>query len=204
MARFIGVGYRVGPLPTTNDEPVNSDCMPHRYPQQVALRDGRMVLLRPFTASDTDALHDFFQRLPIEYRRFAWDPVESRALIESWGANIDYDKVLPMLALDGARVVADATLHRRERGPLRLVGRVKWMIDPQHRGVGLGTLLVNHFIDIARSHGLRHLNCMLISDLEADAVQTLQTLGFKAYVMPQYGTDPDGNQHDMTHLALRL
>ena len=178
--------------------------MPHRYPQQVALRDGRKVLLRPFAASDTDALFEFFQRLPVEYRRFAWDPVESRALIESWGQNIDYSKVLPLLALDGTRIIADATLHRREGGPLRLVGRVKWMIDPVFRGVGLGTLLVNHFIDYARSNGLRHLNCMLISDLEADAVSTLQTLGFKADVSPQYGTDPDGNQHDMTHLVLKL
>ena len=66
-----------------------------------------------------------------------------------------------------------------------------------HRGAGLGTTLVNHFIDIGRSNGLRHLNCMLISDLEADAVRTLEGLGFQSYVMPGYGTDPDGNQHDM-------
>ena len=32
------------------------------------------------------------------------------------------------------------------------------MIDPAFRGVGLGTLLVNQFIDIAREKGLRHLN----------------------------------------------
>jgi phospholipase/carboxylesterase len=178
--------------------------MPHRYPQQVALRDGRKVLLRPFTAADTDALYDFFQRLPPDYRRFAWDPIENRALIEAWGQNIDYDKVLPLLAFDGARIVADATLHRRPRGPLRLVGRVKWMIDPAFRGVGLGTTLVSDFITIARERGLRHLNCMLISDLEADAVKTLEGLGFQSYVMPQYGTDPDGNQHDMTKLILHL
>lgn len=178
--------------------------MPHRYPQEAILRDGRRVLLRPFTERDVDALYEFFHHLPGDYRRFAWDPIESHALIESWGQNIDYAKVFPLLAFDGNRIIADATLHRREGGPLRLVGRVKWMIDPNHRGVGLGTLLVNHFIDIARSNGLRHLNCMLISDLEADAVQTLQTLGFKAYVMPGYGTDPDGNQHDMTHLMLKL
>src|SRR5436853_3410331 len=176
--------------------------MPNRYPQQVALRDGRKVLLRPFTASDTDMLFEFFQRLPVEYRRFAWDPVESHALIESWGRNIDYEKVLPLLALDGSHIVADATLHRRERGPLRLVGRIKWMIDPAWRGVGLGTTLVNHFIDIGRGNGLRHLSCMLISDLEADAVKTLQDLGFESYVVKGYGTDPDGNQHDMTKLVL--
>ncbi len=178
--------------------------MPQRYPQEAALRDGRKVLLRPFAAGDADALHEFFNRLPAEYRRFAWDPIESRSLIETWARNIDYEKALPLLALDGGRVVADATLHRRHGGPLRLVGRVKWMIDPAFRGVGLGTTLVSHFIRIARERGLRHLNCMLISDLEADAVTTLQGLGFQSYVMPGYGTDPDGNQHDMTKLILKL
>jgi GNAT superfamily N-acetyltransferase len=178
--------------------------VPHRYPQQAVLRDGRKVLLRPFSAKDTDSLYEFFQHLPIEYRRFAWDPIENRSLIDSWAQNIDYDKAFPLLAFDGSRIVADASLHRRERGPLRLVGRVKWMIDPAFRGVGLGTTLVNNFIRMARDQGLRHLNAMLISDLEADAVRTLEGLGFKSYVMPGYGTDPDGNQHDMTKLVLKL
>src|ERR1051325_2844918 len=164
--------------------------MPHRYPQETVLRDGRKVLLRPFAERDTEELYAFFQRLPLDYRRFAWDPIDSHALIESWGRNIDYAKVFPLLALDGHRIVADATLHRREGGPLR--------------GVGLGTMLVNQFIDIGRENGLRHLSCMLISDLEADAVKTLQELGFESYVVRGDGTDPDGNQHDMTKLVLKL
>jgi len=35
-------------------------------------------------------------------------------------------------------------------------------------------------------------------------VKTLETLGFKSTVQPAYGTDPDGNQHDMTKLILKL
>ena len=178
--------------------------MPHRYPQQAALRDGRRVLVRPFEQKDVDALYDFFHRMPLEYRRFAWDNVDNRSLIESWGRSIDYGKVFPLIALDGSRVVADATMHVREGGPLRLVGRVKWMIDPEFRGAGLGTTLVNDLIRIARERGLRHVSCMLISDLEADAVRTLEGLGFTSYVEKAYGTDPDGNQHDMTKLVLRL
>jgi GNAT superfamily N-acetyltransferase len=178
--------------------------VPHRYPQEAVLRDGRRVLLRPFAANDVDALYEFFQHLPIEYRRFAWDPIENRSLIESWARDIDYAKVFPLLAVDGSRIVADATMHRRKHGPLRLVGRIKWMVDPEWRGAGLGTMLVNHFIDIGREQGLRHLNCMLISDLEADAVKTLQTLGFQSYVMPKYGTDPEVDQHDITKLLLKL
>jgi GNAT superfamily N-acetyltransferase len=178
--------------------------LPHRYPQEAVLRDGRRVFLRPFAEKDVDALYDFFHRMPLAYRRFAWDNVDNRALIETWGRSVDYGKVFPLLAVDGTRIVADATLHMRKGGPLRLVGRLKWMIDPEFRGEGLGTTLVNHLVHIAQERGLRHLSCMLISDLEADAVKTLEELGFTSYVQPEYGTDPDGNQHDMTKLILKL
>ena len=178
--------------------------MPTRYPQEAVLRDGRRLLIRPFTEHDVDCLYEFFLRLPQDVRRFAWDRIDSRSLVESWGRELDYARVLPLLAWDGHKVVADATLHRREGSPLRLVGRVKWLIDPAYRGAGLGTLLVNNFIDTARADGLRHLTCMLISDSEADAVETLRNIGFQGYTIPGYGTDPDGNQHDMIKMVLKL
>lgn len=178
--------------------------MPDRFPQEAVLRDGRRVLIRPFNTGDTGMLYQFFQRLPAEIRRCAWDNLESRALIESWGQNIDYSKVLPLLAVNGHRIVADATLHRRERGPLRLVGRVKWLLDPDYRGQGLGTTLVHNFISVAREHGLRHLTCMPLAEHEEDAIRTLTTLGFESFRIPGYGTDPDGNQYDMVKLVLKL
>lgn len=178
--------------------------MLNHYPHEASLRDGRRVMIRPFTENDTEGLHQFFVHLPEETRRFAWDRIEDRGLVESWGMNLDYAKVFPLLAVDGTKIVADATLHRRENGPLRRVGRIKWLIDPDYRSAGLGTLLVNHFIDTARANGLRHLTCFLISDLEAEAIETLTSLGFQAYEIPGYGTDPDGAQHDMTKLVLEL
>ena len=178
--------------------------MPERFPQEAVLRDGRRLLIRPFNENDPAALYQFFQRLPETLRRFAWDRIDNRALVESWGRELDYSRVLPLLALDGGKIVADATLHRRDGSPLRLVGRIKWLIDPAYRGAGLGTTLVNKFIAIARGNGLRHLTCMLISDLEADAVLTLRDLGFDGYTIPGYGTDPDGNQHDMIKMVLKL
>lgn len=178
--------------------------MPDRFPQEVVLRDGRRVLVRPFTESDTDLLFEFFQRLPVEVRRFAWDNIDDRSLIESWGRNIDYSKVLPLIAVNGHNIVADATLHCRDRGPLRLVGRIKWLIDPVYRGQGLGLTLVNYFISIARDYGLRHLSCMPIAELEEEATQTLVDLGFEQYRIDGYGADPDGHAYDMVKLVLKL
>ena len=45
---------------------------------------------------------------------------------------------------------------------------------------------------------------MLISDLEADAVATLRGLGFEEIPIAGYGSDPDGNPHDMVKLVLQL
>jgi GNAT superfamily N-acetyltransferase len=198
MVRLTGRGCSAG---TRSQEIIP---MPHHYPQEAALRDGRRVLIRPFNQNDANPLYEFFQRLPVETRRFAWDPIDRRSTVESWAENLDYAKAFPLLALNGTKIVADATLHRREGGPLRLVGRIKWLIDPEYRGVGLGTQLVSQFIDIARENGLRHLTCMLISDLEEDAIATLDGLGFEKYVIKGYGTDPEGQQHDMTKLVLKL
>jgi len=174
------------------------------FPQEAVLRDGKRILLRPFHESDGEPLWEFFQGLPAELRRFAWDNISDPALVQGWSRNIDYSRVLPLLALHDQRIVADATLHRREGGPLRLVGRIKWLMDPAYRGLGLGTTLVNTFINIGRQQGLRHLSCMLISDLEADAVRTLAELGFEQTSHPDYGADPDGAAHDMVKLVLRL
>lgn len=174
------------------------------YPQEAVLRDGRRVLIEPFREHHIDRLFEFFQRLPDDVRRLAWDRIDNRALVEEWGRNIDYAKAFPLLAVNGSKIVADATLHRRDGGPLRLAGRIKWLIDDEYRGIGLGSLLVNHFIDMARANGLRHLSCILLSDVEADAIEVLTDLGFRSFEIPGYGTDHDGGAHDMTHLVLEL
>ena len=178
--------------------------MPHRFPMEAALRDGRRVLVRPFEEGDVAALWAFFRRLPDDVRRLAWDDIGDRAVVEHWGRNIDYAKVLPLLAWADGRVVADATLHRRSGGPLRLVGRVKWLLDPDYQGAGLATTLINTLIGVAREQGLHHVSCMLVEDFEAEALATLDRLGFERVRIPRFGTDPDGERHDMVYLWLEL
>src|SRR5581483_3416870 len=176
----------------------------HRYPQEAALRDGRRVLLRPFTAGDVNDLHAFFMRLPEHDIRFAWERIEDRGVVEEWARTLDYSKTFPLIAIDGERIVAAATLHFRRQGPLRLVGRVRWLIDPDYRRQGLGSTMMKHFIQIGRENDLRRLTCMLMSEFEEHAIAVLKSLGFESYTIPGYGTDPDGGQHDMTMLVLKL
>lgn len=175
-----------------------------RFPQEAHLRDERRLIIRPFTEADVGSLWEFVERLPTQIRRFAWEDFEHRETVTEWARTLDYDKAVPLLAMNGTKVVGEARLVYRENGPLRLVAWIQWMIDPTYRGVGLGTLLVNDFITMARDSGLKHLTCMLIPDHEEDAVNTLLRLGFERYEIPRYGVDPDGNQMDMVKMILEL
>ncbi len=177
--------------------------MHDRFPCEAVLKDGKRLLLRRLERHDEAALNAFFQRLPTQIRRLAWQDLNS-SVIHEWIQNIDYEKALPVIALDGTRVVGDATLHYREGGPLRLVGRIRWMIDPEYNGVGLGTTFGHHFIHIAKQNGLRHLSCMLATRLEAIEIEELETLGFTSHKFPGYGADPDGKAHDMTLMVFQL
>ncbi|MEE8106554.1 MAG: GNAT family N-acetyltransferase [Planctomycetota bacterium] len=178
--------------------------MPTRFPIEVGLRDARRVIVRAFNERHVDATFDFFQRLPEEVRRYAWDRLDIREVVNSWATDLDHDREVPVVALDGSKVVAHASLMYRDGGPLRLVGRIKWLLDPEYRGAGLGRMVVNTFMQMARDNGLRHLTCMLITDLEVDAVKTLRDLGFDEYPIANYGTDPDGNPRDMVKMVLAL
>ena len=62
----------------------------------------------------------------------------------------------------------------------------------------------NRLRDVVKRTHMRFYPRDQITDLEADAIQTLEGLGFRSTVLPAYGTDPDGAQHDMTMMVLKL
>jgi len=175
-----------------------------RFPQEAHLRDERRLLIRPFAEGDVSAVWEFFNRLPVPIRRYAWDDFERRETVEAWARDLDYDKAVPLLAMDGDKVVGEARLTYRDGGPLRLVGRIQWLLEPEYRGAGLGTLFVNDFMTMARDSGLKHLTCMLFPDLDEAAMVTLQNLGFESFPIPRYGVDPDGNQKDVVKMVIEL
>ncbi|MGP7985962.1 MAG: N-acetyltransferase, partial [Desulfobaccales bacterium] len=77
------------------------------YPKKVTLADGSSLTLRPMTRDDQYALYSFFISLPEENRRWLGNDVTDRKLLEKWARNLNYDRVLPILAEYDGRVVAN-------------------------------------------------------------------------------------------------
>ncbi|NIQ99909.1 MAG: hypothetical protein GTN78_06860, partial [Gemmatimonadales bacterium] len=92
------------------------------YPKKVRLRDGTEVQLRPMVAEDREGLLAFFQDLPEDDRMFLKEDVTKPETIDRWVRNLDYDRVLPILAMKDEKVVGDGTLHMDRYGWSRHVG----------------------------------------------------------------------------------
>ena len=88
------------------------------YPKIIMLQDDSLITLRPLEEGDKVALLDFFKRIPEEDRHYLKEAVTSPQVILDWTANVDYNRVIPIVAVAGSEIVADATLHLSRSNPL--------------------------------------------------------------------------------------
>jgi RimJ/RimL family protein N-acetyltransferase len=149
----------------------------YEYPKTTSLRDGTQLILRPLRRKDQQALHEYFLRMPAEDRMGLKDDVTDPKVVENWIYDLDYDVVLPMLALDDGRIVANATLHFSQIGWTKHQGEIRITNDPEYRQKGLATRLIQELIEIAAYFGLEQLTAEIAPTL-ADTREIFRKLGF--------------------------
>ena len=137
------------------------------YPRSVELPDGATVVLRPLVGGDRDKLVALFIDIPHEELRNLQDNVSDPTVVLRWCRNLNYARVLPIVAeLDG-KLVGDATLHRRTVGPMRQIGRFRAYVRPEYRNRGIGTVLLQEIMSVAQQVGLTQLAVELYEDQTA-------------------------------------
>ena len=181
-----------------------TDLVKARYPKSIQLRDGTSVTIRPMVSNDERSLLSFFRAIPPEDRLFLKDDVSKADVISTWCRNLDYERILPIVAEAKGELVADATLHRRQTGWMRHVARVRVVIAPAYRGKGLGTVLINELIAIAEETDLEKMEVQLMVDQDT-AISAFRSLNFSPVaVFPEYVKDISGKRHDLMVLVRDL
>ena len=171
-----------------------------RYPKNIA---GNLEV-RPMEASDGLALLSFFERIPVDERQLFKDDVTQAAVIQGWIRNLDTTNIFPLLAFDGSRIVADATLHRDRRGWARHVAKIRVTLDPDYRHRGLARALVKEFISQARSLKIAILQAEIL-DLQKEARRLFEDLGFQGVAtLAQHAIDLAGRVHDIVIYTLTI
>jgi len=175
------------------------------FPQQVRLRNGATVELRPMVSGDRDKVLEFFLRVPEEDRYFLKDDVTSPRVIEGWASHLDYDRALPLLAWCDGVVVGDAVLVRSRTGARSHIGELRVVVDPEYRNLGLGSILTRQLCEIAADAELEKVIVELVADRDQEAIAAMERLGFlKSARLPEYFRDPQGHPHDLVVMVLPL
>jgi L-amino acid N-acyltransferase YncA len=174
------------------------------YPKSTSLDDGTPVTLRPLLKGDEVALAEYFRTLPPEDRLCLKDDVTDPKVIENWIYELNYDNLLPLIALHNGDIVGDATLHFSPIGWTRHMGEVRLTTSTQYRVRGLGSILIQNLIDIARRLGLEQLNAEIPPVLDK-AFYLFEKMGFKDMAhLPGFVKDLQGTESDLVLMVKDL
>jgi len=175
-----------------------------RYPQSVTLKDGTELVLRAMNKQDDRAIMGFFEDLEDEDRLYMRNDVTSYRVIREWFNNLNYNRVFPLLAVQGKRIVANATLHRKPFGWMRHVGEIRIVVSPDFRRRGLARVMFKELIETAREAGLEKLTAeMAVS--QTGAIKVFGNVGFKdEVILKNYIRDAKDGIHDLLVMTLDI
>jgi RimJ/RimL family protein N-acetyltransferase len=173
------------------------------YRQIITLPDGGRVLLRPLTGEDKQGLIDLFRPISPEDLRYMRHQVNDPNLVGKWVDDLDYDIVLPLVAVISEQIVGSATLHFNE-GPARHRAEIRIYLAKDIRRRGVGSRMIQALIDLAKRRNIYMIEARIIHE-QATVIRAFQNLGFiRKCILDDYFILPDGELRDVAHLILRL
>ncbi|MEJ5255181.1 MAG: GNAT family N-acetyltransferase [Acidimicrobiales bacterium] len=134
---------------------------PSRWEADVVLADGSVVHVRPVRPDDAsriEAFHARQSRESIYFRYFTPMPKLSARELQRL-TNVDYLTRMAFVALEGDEVVALASYDVWRAAD---EADVAFIVDDEHQGRGLATVLLEYLIVAARENGLRALTAEVL------------------------------------------
>ena len=128
--------------------------------------------IRPLEHRDRGALEEFLQRIPEGDRTFFKEPVDEEAVISTWLEDGD----ARWLAVAGQQVLGYIAVVPGQAWSSH-VGDIRLIVDPEHRGEGVGTALARHAIVAAFRSGLSKLVVEVLARQEF-TIEMFRALGF--------------------------
>ena len=159
------------------------------YPKKIELKDGAVLTLRTMNRDDQNALYKFFTSLPAASRRFLRNDVTDKRIIEKWVRDLNFEKVLPILAEFEGRIVANVSLHRQTFGWGRHVGEIRIAVADDFRGRGLSSVLLDEVSHVAARQGLKKIVARVITSRQG-TMKAFHNVGFQnVAVLKRYVKD---------------
>lgn len=173
------------------------------FREMVTLKDGAHVLLRPLVKEDRPHLDEIYLPVGEDDMRYFRHNIKDPVVLQKWCDDLNYDKVLPVLALVKDHAVGSGSLHFFD-GPKRHIAEVRLFLSKDFRKRGLGMKTIRVLVEFARRQGLTLLTAEIIAD-KSKVVRAFEQIGFKPQcVLEDYFMFPDGDCSDVVLMTMCL
>lgn len=180
------------------------DVALQKFPVRTALNDGTPCSIRPLDKKDEPVFRQFHEMIPDREQLFIKNRIKDGSLFDEWLKDPGFNEHLPLIAFVDGRAAAMGSLHQRLGGWKRHIGKVHFLTNPDHRGLGLIDLLLREIIEVAKHCGLTRLESELNGE-RTTALKSLGAMGFEELVrLPDYIQDMKAEYHDYVLMGLEL
>ena len=167
------------------------------FPQNITLRNGSALVVKPLDASDAPALLKFYRALPEEDRLSLRDDVTKPEWLRRFVARIESGEVVSLVAELEGKIVAEASLYRALHGWTMHVGEIRVSVGSALRREGLGSVLARELVRLATHMGVEKMIVQMV-DNQVAARRLFRKLGFKQEaVLRGHVKDIHGKKHDL-------
>jgi GNAT superfamily N-acetyltransferase len=146
------------------------------------------MLIRPAHDGDWPLIHPFFASIVAAGATYAFPERLTLEAARPWW--MEQPPGVTVVAVDGDTVLGSAKMGPNRPGRGAHVATASFMVDPEHRGRGVGRALGEYAVEWARSAGYRSMQFNAVVETNTAAVSLWKALGFEVL-----GTVPEAFDH---------
>ena len=175
-----------------------------RYPTKIELGNARKFGIRLMVPTDVEAVLTFAKCLDLNDLLFLRINITERSAVERWAHYIETGRTYTVLAVDGDRVVGEASLLHSTASWTRHIGEIRMQVIPEARRNGLARVIAEEIEWIAKQMSLTMLTARMTLEQEA-AQKVFRRLGFqREAVLWDYVMTADGQTRNLLVATKRL
>ncbi|AIY03825.1 MULTISPECIES: GNAT family N-acetyltransferase [Arthrobacter] len=144
--------------------------------------------IRPCTDEDWPSIFDFYRVTMAEGRTYAFSDNQTLEEARPWW--MEQPPGQTVVATEGVGIIGSAKMGPNRPGRGQHIATASFLVDPSHRGQGVGRALGEYVIDWAQREGYRGIQFNAVVQTNHPAVHLWQSLGFEII-----GTVPEAFDH---------
>jgi len=172
--------------------------------ENVELRDGTEVVIRPMSRKDLPVAATFFRGLPKEDRAYLRRDVYRRDVVAEMIAEIKTGRARRLVAEHQGKIVAEGALELESHAWKRHVGELRIVVSRKFQRKGLGMFMARELYRLAAAEKIEELVVRMMRPQIA-ARKIFRRLGFhQETLLTEYVKDLKGRRQDLVVMRCDL